>query len=66
MLWLLGSRRSLGVGGTYRSKGGIERPVAEALLQEKVELLLHKALHCHPVEGRRVEVHHGKKKIKNY
>lgn len=46
------------MGGAYRSEGGVERPVAEALLQEEVELLLHKALHCHPVVGRRVACMH--------
>lgn len=40
------------MGGAHRSKGGVKRPVAKALLQEEVELLLHKALHSHPVEGR--------------
>ena len=35
---------------TYRSEGGVQRPVAEAVLQEQVELLLHEALHHHSEE----------------
>lgn len=33
---------------TYRSERGVQGPVTEAVLEEQVELLLHKTLHHHP------------------